>query len=41
MSPLLLISIGGAMAALALGATWLWMSRGAAILLDIGQVFCF
>lgn len=37
----LLISIAGAMAVLVLAAAWLWMTRGAAILLDIGQVFCF
>jgi hypothetical protein len=37
----LLISIGGAMAVLALAAAWLWIERGAAILLDIGQIFCF
>jgi MYXO-CTERM domain-containing protein len=36
----LLISIGGAMALLALAAAWLWVTRGAAILLDLGQMFC-
>ncbi len=36
----LLISLGGAAAVLALAATWLWVTRGAAILLDLGQMFC-
>jgi hypothetical protein len=36
----LLISIAGAMMVLALAAAWLWITRGAAILMDIGQIFC-
>ncbi|HJQ60769.1 MAG TPA: hypothetical protein VJ890_27950 [Vineibacter sp.] len=40
MSPVILISIIGAVATLALGAGYLWITRGAAILLDIGQFFC-
>ena len=37
----LLVSIAGVTAVLALTAAWLWIERGAAILLDIGQIFCF
>jgi hypothetical protein len=40
MPSLLLISIGGVMALLAIAAAWLWVTRGASILLDIGQLFC-
>ena len=36
----LLISIAGVVAILAVAAAWLWVTRGAAILLDIGQMFC-
>ena len=36
----LLISIGGTVAVLTVAAAWLWVTRGAAILLDIGQMFC-
>ena len=36
----LLISIAGVMTVLAIGAAWLWVTRGASILLDIGQLFC-
>ena len=40
MPSVLLISIAGVMAVLALGAAWLWITRGTSILLDIGQMFC-
>jgi len=36
----LLISVAGVAALLAVAAAWLWVTRGAAILLDIGQMFC-
>jgi len=36
----LLISIAGVVGLLAVAAAWLWVTRGAAILLDIGQMFC-
>lgn len=36
----LLISVAGVVAVLAVAAAWLWVTRGAAILLDIGQMFC-
>ena len=40
MPSVLLISIAGTMALLAIAAAWLWVTRGASILLDIGQLFC-
>jgi hypothetical protein len=40
MSPFILMSIAGSMTLMALAAGWLWIERGAAILLDIGQFFC-
>jgi hypothetical protein len=37
----LLVSLAGAAALLALAAAWLWITRGSAILIGIGQAFCF
>jgi hypothetical protein len=38
---ILLVSLAGAGALLALVAAWLWITRGGAILLDAVQAFCF
>lgn len=40
-SPAFWISLGGAAALAVVGAGWLWIARGEAILLDIERVFCF
>ena len=37
----LLIALGAPVLGVALLAAWLWVERGASILLDIGSVFCF
>ena len=36
----LLISIAGAAALVALAAAWLWITRGSQFLIDIAQAFC-
>lgn len=40
-SPAFWISLGGAATLLVVGAGWLWIARGEAILLDIERIFCF
>lgn len=37
----LFIALGAPVLGIAVLAAWLWVDRGASILLDIGSVFCF
>jgi hypothetical protein len=37
----LFVALGAPVLGVAALATWLWIDRGASILLDIGSLFCF